>query len=54
VSGTVKLNSDPVGETKYVDKTAQPGQTYYYVAKSVNANGESIASNEVQVTIPSP
>jgi hypothetical protein len=54
-SGSVKLNSAPLGATTYVDRTVQSGQTYYYVAKAVTANGaESIASNEVQVTIPSP
>jgi hypothetical protein len=55
LSGTVKLNSGPFTETRYVDRTVQPGQTYYYVAKAVKANAaESIASNEVQVTIPAP
>ncbi len=54
-SGTVKLNSAPLNATTYVDKTVQPGHTYHYVAKAVKGNGgESIASNEVQVTIPEP
>jgi len=54
-SGSVKLNSAPLATTTYVDKTVQAGQTYYYVAKAVTTNGsESIASNEVKVTIPSP
>lgn len=54
-SGSVKLNSAPLGATTYVDRTVQPGQTYYYVAKAVTSNGaESVASNEVKVTIPSP
>ena len=54
-SGSVKLNSAPLAATTYIDRTVQPGQTYYYVAKAVTANAaESIASNEVKVTIPSP
>ena len=53
LSGTTKLNSAPLTETRYVDRTVQPGHTYYYVAKAVKANAaESIASNEVRVTIP--
>ena len=55
LSGTVKVNPSPLTETICFDSAVQPGQTYYYVAKAVNANGtESIASNEVRVTIPSP
>jgi hypothetical protein len=53
-SGTVKLNSAPVAQTTYVDKTVQPGQTYYYMTKAVSAKGESIPSNEVRVNIGSP
>jgi|SRR5580704_10076322 hypothetical protein len=53
-SGTVKLTAAPVAQTTYVDKTVQPGQTYYYVTKAVSAKGESIPSNEVRVTIGSP
>jgi fibronectin type 3 domain-containing protein len=53
-SGLVKLNVEPVAGTSYVDHTVQPGQTYFYVTKAVNAKGgESTASNEVQVEIPS-
>lgn len=55
ISGTVKVNPSPLTATICVDSAIQPGQTYYYVAKAVNAKGtESLASNEVQVTIPSP
>jgi len=52
-SGVVKLNLEPVTGTSYVDRTVQPGQTYFYVTKAVNAKGaESAASNEVRVDIP--
>ena len=54
-SGVVKLNSEPVTGTSYVDHTVQPGQTYYYVIKAVSAKGsESAASNEIRADIPSP
>ncbi|MGA9963691.1 MAG: hypothetical protein WBQ10_00665 [Terriglobales bacterium] len=29
-SGVVKLNSEPVTGTSYVDRTVQVGQTYFY------------------------
>jgi hypothetical protein len=54
-SGVVKLSSEPVTGTSYVDHTVQPGQTYYYVIKAVSAKGsESTASNEIRADIPSP
>jgi hypothetical protein len=54
-SETVKLNSAPVTGTTYVDSTAQSGETYTYVTKALSEKGiESIPSNQVQVTIPSP
>jgi Domain of unknown function (DUF4082)/Abnormal spindle-like microcephaly-assoc'd, ASPM-SPD-2-Hydin len=49
------LNQSPDTSTSYVDSTVVAGTTYDYVAKSVNSAGaESVASNEVAVTIPSP
>jgi fibronectin type III domain protein len=54
-SGVVKLNAEPITATTYVDRTVQPGQTYFYVTKAVSARGtESTASNEVRADIPSP
>jgi len=42
-----KINRSPVTGTTYTDDTVQPGQSYFYVAKSVNASGkESGPSNE--------
>ncbi|MFW9990808.1 MAG: SBBP repeat-containing protein [Candidatus Odinarchaeota archaeon] len=38
--------------TVYLDPTAVPGTTYYYRVTAVNVVGESLASNEVMVTIP--
>jgi hypothetical protein len=54
-SGVVKLNLEPITGTNYVDRTVQPGHTYFYVTKSVSPRGtESTASNEVRADIPSP
>jgi len=53
-SGVVRVNSTPVTGTSFVDTTVQPGQTYFYVTKAVNAKGtESTPSNEVRADIPS-
>jgi hypothetical protein len=54
-AGAVKLNPEPVTSTSYVDRTVQPGATYFYVTKAVNARGtESTPSNEVRADIPTP
>jgi len=51
--GVVRVNSEPVTGTSYVDHTVQSGQTYFYVIKAVNAKGtESTASNEIRADIP--
>jgi fibronectin type 3 domain-containing protein len=47
------LNSSPETESSYVDSTVVSGQTYDYIAESVDASGvESIPSNVFTVTIP--
>lgn len=54
-TGLIKINSEPVAGTSYVDSLVQPGQTYYYVAKAVGPSGtESRPSNEVRAVVPSP
>jgi ASPM-SPD-2-Hydin domain-containing protein/centrosomal CEP192-like protein/HYDIN/CFA65/VesB family protein len=55
VSGSsyAKVNSSPIGGVSYTDSNVQSGQTYYYVATSVDANGiESVYSNEVPAIVP--
>ena len=55
VSGSsyAKLNSSLVGGVSFTDSNVQTGQTYYYVATSVDANGnESVYSNEVPAVVP--
>ncbi len=50
-----KLNSSPVAATTYVDATVQAGQTYFWVVTAVDSSGtESVFSNEVTATIPTP
>jgi len=55
VSGSsyAKLNGSVVGGVSYADSSVQSGQTYYYVATSVDAGGsESAYSNEVTAIVP--
>jgi len=55
VSGSsyAKINSSLVGGVSFTDSNVQTGQTYYYVATSVDANGnESVYSNEVPAVVP--
>jgi hypothetical protein len=50
-----KMNSTPDASTSYVDTAVQAGQTYYYVATSVDVSGnESGYSNQATAVIPSP
>jgi Abnormal spindle-like microcephaly-assoc'd, ASPM-SPD-2-Hydin len=49
----VLINSSPDSAVVYVDSTVVSGATYSYVVKSVDSGGvESVASNEITVTIP--
>lgn len=50
-----KLNAAPASLTTYTDSTVQAGQTYFYVATSVDSNNvESTFSDETSATIPTP
>jgi fibronectin type 3 domain-containing protein len=50
-----KLNSALDAATNYTDSSVQGGNTYYYVATSVDGGGtESGYSSAVSVTIPTP
>lgn len=50
-----KLNSSLILTSQYSDNTVQSGQTYSYVATSVDStNHESTYSQQVSVTIPTP
>jgi hypothetical protein len=49
------LNSTPNASLTYTDMTVTAGQTYYYVVTAVDGSGnESVVSNQVAVTIPTP
>ena len=50
----VRINSDLVSDTSYIDSAVRAGQTYYYQTTAVSSGGiESAPSNQVKVTIPS-
>jgi fibronectin type 3 domain-containing protein len=50
---TVKVSKGIVTETRYTDRTVEPGQTYSYYVKSIDFRGiESGPSDKVTVTIP--
>jgi hypothetical protein len=51
----LRLNASADASTNYTDTTVLAGQTYYYVVTAVDAsNVESIFSNPVSATIPTP
>lgn len=51
----VAINSGLDPSTAYTDNSVSAGQTYYYVATSVDGNGhESPFSNETQAVVPTP
>jgi fibronectin type 3 domain-containing protein len=55
VSGSsyAKINSSLVGGVSFTDSNVQTGQTYFYVATSVDADGnESVYSNEEPAVVP--
>jgi fibronectin type 3 domain-containing protein len=48
-----KLNTAPIAQPKYVDKTVQSGVTYFYQVKTVDAKGaESGPSNWITLKVP--
>lgn len=53
-SGYVKINSNLITTTSYVDSGLSNGMTYYYVVRAVNKEGiESANSNEASATATS-
>lgn len=54
-SGYSKVNGTLNAGTAYTDTTVTAGQTYFYIAKAVDANDvESAPSNQVQAVVPTP
>ena len=50
-----KINSLPNAGTNYSDSSVQAGQVYFYVTTAVDSTGsESLNSNEVSASVPSP
>ena len=49
------LTPSPITGTEYVDSSVTAGQTYYYVVTAVaSGNAQSVDSNQVSGTIPTP
>ena len=49
----IKISKGIVSETRYVDKSVEPGRTYSYFVKSVDSKGiESKPSKTIIVTVP--
>ena len=50
-----KVNSTLITATQYADSTVLAGQTYFYIVTSVDSSSvESLFSNEVSATVPTP
>ena len=50
---TTPINSTPIAGTSYVDATALPGNTYYYVVKAIVGSAVNGVSTEAHLTMPS-
>jgi fibronectin type 3 domain-containing protein len=51
----VRMNASLLTSLSYVDQAVSAGATYYYTVTAVDSAGvESIHSNEVSGTVPSP
>jgi hypothetical protein len=50
-----RITSTPTTALQFTDSAATAGQTYFYVVTAVSGNGvESVTSNEMKVTVPTP
>ena len=50
---TTPLNSTPTSSISFSDCTVLPGQTYYYVIRSVDASG-NLSANSTEIVVPIP
>jgi len=49
-----KLNASPIATTSYLDSNVAAGQTYFYVATTVQSTNESTYSPETTAVVPIP
>jgi len=52
--GATPLNTSPISETSFTDTNVASGLQYFYTVEAVDSGGSSNASNEANVTIPTP
>ena len=52
--GATPLNTSPISETSFTDPNVASGLQYFYTVEAVDSGGSSNASNEANVTIPTP
>jgi hypothetical protein len=53
-NGFAVINSSPVTTLSYSDSNVQAGTTYFYQVTAVDSGGESVPSNQVSVSVPTP
>lgn len=50
-----RITSTPTTALQFTDNAVTAGQTYFYVVTAVSGSGvESVTSNEMKVTVPTP
>lgn len=50
-----RITSTPTTALQFTDSAVTAGQTYFYVVTAVGGNGvESVTSNEMKATVPTP
>ena len=52
--GPTPINPSPMSTTSYTDTSVSGGQTYFYDVESVNSDGSSGPSTEVEINVPTP
>lgn len=50
-----RITATPTTALQFTDSNVSAGQTYFYVVTALGGNGvESVTSNEIKVTVPTP
>jgi hypothetical protein len=51
---TTPINPSAISALSYTDSNVTAGSQYFYVVEAVDGSGNSVPSNEVMATIPTP